>query len=251
MITDKEKDEIFETLVVFYKAISYNKSNLIYTFKRDYKTRQDFIDILYSENTRTFFRRSIRLQNADFVKHISNEFELYCIYNKVTLEDKKRWLNHTYNFIVPINELSGFINKSTVIDFVRWFKETLSDITEEKPQQFKAVNTNELHNNEFDKIFKNDLGFTIFIKMYEKYKGDKNKLANFSFLFWAMEKDFLVCSQTEFKEFLSNEKYNIEIEKIDRRQWFLDMNGNKKSKLYNSIKESLQEKHGLSTKPCR
>ena len=122
------------------------------------------------------------------------------------------------------------------------------DVDTEAPQQLKTVNPDEVLKNEFKMIFKNDIGFTIFTKMFELYKDEiKYHLANFSFLFFAMEKDFLVCSQTKFKEFLREEKYNIEIEKIDPRQWRFDMNENKKSKLYNVIKESLQKKHGLST----
>ena len=105
----------------------------------------------------------------------------------------------------------------------------------------------ELLKNPNEKIFSSDFGYYLFEKMFELYKDEKNHLANFSFLFHAMEKDFLVCSQAEFKEFLRDEKYNIEIEKIDQRQWHFDMNKNKKSKLYNVIKESLQKKHGLST----
>lgn len=112
-----------------------------------------------------------------------------------------------------------------------------------KHQTAKAVNPDAILKNEFDKIFKNDIGFIIFSKMFELYKPENTHLANFSFLFYAMEKDFLVCSQTEFVKFLENDKYNVNIEKIDSRQ----SGTNKKSKLYNSIKETLQKKHNLST----
>jgi hypothetical protein len=109
-------------------------------------------------------------------------------------------------------------------------------------QQVKMNNTDEvLLKNEDITIFKNDIGFTLFIKMFELYKDEKTELANFSFLFFAMEKDFLVCSQADFVKFLENEKYNISIEKIDNRQFKWQIN--KKSKLYNSIKETLQKKH--------
>jgi hypothetical protein len=94
-----------------------------------------------------------------------------------------------------------------------------------------------LKKNENEKIFKNDFGFTLFMKMFEIYKSERNKLANFSFVFYAMEKDFLVCSQTEFVIFLSTEKYNIQIDKVDSRQ----SGKNKKSNLYNSILENLKK----------
>lgn len=116
-----------------------------------------------------------------------------------------------------------------------------------EPQQNETGNADEVLKNEFDKIFKNDIGFTIFTKMFELYKPENKYLANFSFLFFAMEKEFLVCTQTDFVKFLENDKYDVNISKIDNRQWYLDMNQNKKSKLYNSIKEPLQKKHEKST----
>ncbi len=116
----------------------------------------------------------------------------------------------------------------------------------EPPQQTKIVNPDELLlKNKYIKIFKNDIGFTLFTKMFELYKPDNKDLANFSFLFFAMEEDFLVCSQVDFVKFLEIEKYNVNIEKIDNRQFKWQIN--KKLKLYNSIKEPLQKKHEKST----
>lgn len=99
--------------------------------------------------------------------------------------------------------------------------------------------------NQYPKIFKNDIGFTLFTKMYNYYKDEEKDNANFGFLFFAMEKDFLVCSQADFVKHLSN--YNVHIDKIDNRQYHSDMNTNKKSKLYNATKQLLQKEHGLST----
>ena len=102
-----------------------------------------------------------------------------------------------------------------------------------KNEEFETFKPGAILKDELVKIFKNNIGFLIFTKMFERYKTEKNDLANFIFLFYAMEKDFLVCSQTEFRGFLRNEKYNIDIEKIDSRQ----SGNNKKTKLYDSIKE--------------
>jgi hypothetical protein len=111
-------------------------------------------------------------------------------------------------------------------------------------QQTEANNPDEvLLKNKDITIFKNDIGFTLFIKMFEFYKNEQTHLANFSFLFFAMEKDFLVCSQADFVKFLENENYNISIEKIDNRQ--LDWKNNKKSKLYNSIANSSDIDHPI------
>lgn len=97
--------------------------------------------------------------------------------------------------------------------------------------------------NDFPKIFKSVEGFLIFNEMYSFYKNETNHLANFSFLFYAMEKEFLICSQTEYKEFLGSERYNIEIDKIDSRQ----SGKNKKASLYNSI----IDKYKISTIKAR
>lgn len=93
-----------------------------------------------------------------------------------------------------------------------------------------------LTKNQYLKIFKNDLGFTLFNKMFEYYKDDGTDNANFSFLFYAMENEFLVCSQIDYINFIGNEDYKISISKIDSRQ----SGSNKKLKLYDSIKASLQ-----------
>lgn len=133
-----------------------------------------------------------------------------------------------------------------------WFsdeKDFINEITpllKEEPEQFATTKSDEiLVKNEDTKIFKNDFSFTLFTKMFELYKNETTHLANFSFLFFAMETDFLVCSQVEFVKFLEKEKYNISIDKIDNRQ--LEWKISRKAKLYNSIKEALKEKHEKST----
>lgn len=160
---------------------------------------KDLSKLEYSKTTKGF-----ELTETDFIKAEFKRFELFEV-NKLNLAEKKQFDFYT-----------DFLNK--------------------KLNSFEDFTTDKILKNEFDKIFKNDIGFTIFTKMFELYKTENIHLANFSFLFYAMEKDFLVCSQTEFVKFLRCEKYNIEIEKIDPRQ----SGTNKKTKLYNSIKEKYQ-----------
>jgi len=107
---------------------------------------------------------------------------------------------------------------------------------ETKPDEVKK----ELTKNRYAKIFNNDLGFTLFNKMYEYYKDETlKKLANFSFLFYAMQEEFLVCNQKEFLDFIGNDEYQISISKIDSRQYKAE----NKTKLYNSTKQSFQKKN--------
>ena len=155
----------------------------------------------------------------------------------------------TYNIgqVIPDNRIRGFENNYNHL--IELFLNRVEFNLIEQPKQHKTPTAPAPENEEFEtfkpgailkdeliKIFKNNIGFLVFTKMFELYKTETNDLANFSFLFYAMEKDFLVCSQTEFRGFLRSAKYNIDIEKIDSRQ----SGNNKKTKLYNSIKEMCQ-----------
>jgi small nuclear ribonucleoprotein (snRNP)-like protein len=156
-------------------------------------------------------------------------------FNNISFNDCLKFNSYMNTFLEEIENIIE--NQNIKINGIK-------SITPEEPQQPEANNTDEeLHKNEYITIFKNDLGFLIFNKMFELYKPDNKDLANFSFLFYAMEKDFLVCNQTNFIKFLENDKYDVNIEKIDSRQ----SGENKKSKLYNSIKETLQKKHEKGT----
>jgi len=188
-------------------------------------------------------RLSERQHKLYLLQDIGNEKHIeYCENELSTLSFEKFPINLLH---LTDDRFRGNLYHSEVLFIDEKINEAQKEL--KQLQHNESVKSCKLIKNESETIFKNDIGFTIFTKMFEIYKGDKNILANFSFLFYAMEKDFLVCTQTEFKVFLRDEKYSIEIEKIDNRQWFFDMNKNKKSKLYNSMKESLQEKHGKST----
>lgn len=151
----------------------------------------------------------------------------------------------TYQITQPSqdNRIEGY--ESNYKELIELFFNSVQLETKEPQQKENSEPDEVLLKNENIKIFKNDIGFSLFVKMFEFYKNETTHLANFSFLFFAMEKDFLVCSQADFKEFLRDEKYNIDIEKIDYRQ--LDWQQSKKANLYNSIKETLQKKHEKST----
>lgn len=112
----------------------------------------------------------------------------------------------------------------TQFQILNYCKNIIALISPEAPQLLK---------NSYNKIFSNDIGFTIFTEMFKCYKDEKNQLANFSFVFQSLHKDKLICcSQTSFIHFLENEPYNIFIDKIDSRQY----GTNKKTNLYNAIK---------------
>lgn len=90
--------------------------------------------------------------------------------------------------------------------------------------------------NLYPDIFTNKIGYSIFERINKKFISQKEThLANYSFLFYALQKDnFLLCTPTEFKNFLSD-NFQIELDKIDTRQ----SGKSKKTILYEAIKEQI------------
>jgi hypothetical protein len=87
----------------------------------------------------------------------------------------------------------------------------------------------EIQKNQNPTIFKNDLGQTIFNDLHNLYKNEDKILANYSFVFYALQKKYLVCSNANFINYLST--LDIQIDKIDSRQ-----SGNtNKTSLFNAV----------------
>lgn len=151
---------------------------------------------------------------------------------------------HDYT-LLDISEIA--IRCNLILNWItRAYPETIPDSLKSS-NYLKQVETKKLDEgkkkltkNKYPKVFSSDLGFTLFNKMHEYYTDEaEKKQANFSFLFYAMEEDFLVCNQKKFIDFIGNDEYKIIISKIDNRQF----KARNKSKLYNSTKNSYQKKH--------
>ena len=121
MISDLQKNNIFSNTKYFYTSIRFNKENLKPTFERNYKSNEEFKKALYNENTRVFFRYAVTLKGKDFLNTIKNEFKLFSTYNNPDEFQIMDWLTYTFNYIVNPNQLSGFINKTDVVGFVKWY----------------------------------------------------------------------------------------------------------------------------------
>jgi hypothetical protein len=135
MISDLQKNDIFNNTKYFYTSIRFNEANLKLTFERDYKSNEEFKNALYKENTRTFFRYVVTLKDNDFLKAIKNEFTLFYTYNKPNDHEIINWLTHTFNFIVNPNQLSGFISKTDVTKFIKWHEKKVNK-HKPKPQPY-------------------------------------------------------------------------------------------------------------------
>jgi hypothetical protein len=235
---------------IFYIDLEINNNSEYSYINNELKVLEYYIK--WIENVFEF-RKISKHEIESYKKHIEKEDVIFNNRRLVNFVDEFKGSKRDISVINKLEYVTIPIDKTTEEERVYLLCLMYLDILKIKyflktkllefapiPNQLEAVKPDEVLKNEFDNIFKNDIGFTIFNKMFELYKVETNHLANFSFLFFVMEKDFLVCGQTDFKEFLRNEKYNIEIEKIDSRQWNLNMNKNKKSKLFNSIKERYQ-----------
>lgn len=174
---------------------------------------------------------NLNKEQRELIKHLSKPLnDLYTTRTEVQnindafdnfkIEHYFFWIDYTYS---DLRKVENFLNKK--------HKNIKNDTKDFESSLLK---------NEYPKIFKNDLAYTLFSIMFNHYEKLKNDNANFSFLYYAMEKEFLICeNQIDFVRLLQTEKYDRNINKIDSRQWHLDMSKNKKSMLYNSEKDKL------------
>jgi len=98
----------------------------------------------------------------------------------------------------------------------------------------KGVNKEPLLLNKFERIFKNDIGYNIFVRMNNHYFPRENHLANYSFLFVALKK-YVVCRNIDFVKFLASEN-GVFIDKIDSRQV---LKGNGKNHLFKQVEKEV------------
>lgn len=92
-----------------------------------------------------------------------------------------------------------------------------------------------LLNNPYPNIFSDDFAYTLFNRLYNHFKDHKSEEANFSFVWYALEKDKLViCKQNSFINFLGD--LNIFLSKINSTQ---KNDTNTKWSIYQSLKNSL------------
>lgn len=144
----------------------------------------------------------------------------------IQIQEKRLYLEKDRNIIH--NTLEEYLFDSQkphkVLDILSWLDVKL--MTEKDTP---------LLNNQYHKIFSNDLGYTLFNEWNEQHKDETNLLANYSFIYIALEKDNLVvCTQTDYVDFLSQLDKPIIIDKVDSRQ---QGKSNKKYKLYESNKK--------------
>lgn len=220
---------VLQSVVSCYKSvIEWKKTNnelhennleIRFSSKLQYIKNEIIPSILYNydQNPELAFRLN---------EYCLNGFDLMITFieNQLMIDIKKSPL------FPQIQELIKKYKDAIDVEKIKVLANTTSSfLTNKEPQQTEVTRKVEVKKNEYIEIFANDLGQTLFFELHNIYKGKKNKLANYSFLFYALEKNYLVCTGTKFKEFLSD--FDINIDKIDTRQ----SGTNNKTLLFNSI----------------
>jgi hypothetical protein len=161
MITTTTKNEIFNKLQFYYSHTTFSINGLQYTFANDYNNESEFEQALYKVNTQIFFRdllmRDLRARSGktfgsdlieiiDIPEIIKTEYRLFS--RNKTKAENENWLNHTYNVIININNLSRFIGKSDRVVFLDWSDTMI--IKQPENKDGKDEPKKELHNNIFE-----------------------------------------------------------------------------------------------------
>lgn len=208
-------------------------------------------------------KKTINISNEDFYKHYlqTKRFLLKIFAEPINTRDFKETITlikqykeryfYIFNRLSDLDKIEFYSNTQTHINKIlnaqtesKYF-EVLTNLLKEieshylqfknpveelEPQQIEKNAKVEISKNEYIDVFTNDLGQTLFFELHNIYKDKKYHLANYSFLFYALEKDYLVCNGTDFIKFLS--KFDINIDKIDSRQ---SGTINNKTPLFNSV----------------
>lgn len=210
-----EDTEIYKSLDLVFTAIKDFKEE---AFKPEFD-RQDTVDFLKDiirllEGIKTPISASRILQ--DFINNKENIW----LQSDLILGSKNEF-ERKYQFSYEDAEKNYRKFKKQANNYLTDYFDTI----ENNPQP-KTKNENP-----YPEIFKEN-GFDIFEQIHDNYKDLTNVTANYSFLFYAMEKDELIhCGGTEFIKFLAS-NYDFHIDRIDSRQ----SGQNKRTNYYNAIK---------------
>lgn len=190
----------------------------------------DFKDILTADEIKKLDKNKVvRIKNNDSIITVDNWNQLKDIFFTQRMETYNS--NYTPNEKIKL-ELETLeklpINKTDYKILKERYQKYLTNV---KPQPKENNKPDDVKENKYLEIFKNDLGYSIFLGLHNIYKLKPKQQANYSFLFYALDKDYLVCSGSDFITFLS--KLNIHIDKIDSRQ----SGTNNKRDLFNSIQD--------------
>lgn len=238
----------------FYENEKANQRNFIYAnpyltklnYNGNYDKLNSYFKIMHNASMLAENAANSCLQKVNFLV-LQSKFEAQAIdLIKKILTEFINTIKLSKNLLKEnnVNELQIHLIKTYLKSYKQSFNEIIFNFQEPYPSisnYFKSQNidllndNNKIEFNNFPGIFRSKEGLVLFEKMDNFYKNKSNELANYSFLFYALDNDkYLVCSQKEFLEFLENR--SIILNKIDSRQSGMD---NKRRDLYDSIRKSI------------
>lgn len=253
-------------LKIVLKGISDKNSNsyLIEYFKREFKNakKKNYEPIEFFNGLKRIIRSFENdLQSQLYKRKSELEFMLHQAKNKtvkfnekdqpdLTYEEKcdfllknceselkdlsKNSFYFTINKIIENKSITGQLSYADIkrIDKSIFIAEKEIQLKKFQKQVSKIKPKEDDSENKYPRIFKNKRSLNIFESLHEKYEEKPNPTANYSFIFYAMEKDkFVICGGSEFIKFLSQE-FRVEIDRIDSRQ----SGSNNRTLLYNQTK---------------
>jgi hypothetical protein len=250
-----EEEGIWEKTLVTKQDYEKSNNNPIYGTELNYA---EFESKFWFDEFKSFLTRDILpIQQVEFTSLIQEHF------NNVTFEGQaKLFLKDVVANLIEsieslkilsrrikkehlpkLNEIQSFvINKyienytDTIRKLIKNYKSISPVLINESVQEITEILgiEKEYKENPYPKVFKNLDAFLIFKSLHNSYKNDsKINLANYSFVYYSMEKDnLIICGNIGFIEHLS-EIYDISLPKIDSRQ----SGSNKRTNFYKSIRD--------------
>ncbi len=200
----------------------------------------------FSNNIKAFVN-SQTMDDNDILLLATNIEKGYCL---LIIEIANEvYIKEVYKIFVPtINKYVEWCNKNKLTEIQLIIKNTLEltkNLIIETAQPFvyrKEKELADIHemfgaflpSSQVPKEFTSLSAYKIFGSLLSTYKNEPNKKgANFSFLYYAMDKDgFLTVNATKFRKFLLD-NYNIEVDRTESRY----SGTNYRTKHYNQTKE--------------
>ena len=193
MITDKEKDEIFDSIVInrgLYYHLDNQKDRIInkrLKLEEDFETKEDFknaINSLIHTNGVSFYATLKQITNEkDFLEYINKQ---YLLYNEYTPNNSLNWLKFTKKAIMYGFGILFIENENLKSSFLKWYHAEIEKIKEYTPQQTEPTKEieqkKELHNH----IFKEN-SFEIWQSMFIDFDIKKSSRTDIDFMFQVMK----------------------------------------------------------------
>lgn len=227
-------DECFEDVDFLDFPLEYRKNQFVKLIEQKQKSIKKDFDISLNDFIEGF-KFALTFLDGQIASNIHEKIK------KSSESELNDIRNNDLTIYVPLQKLNSSLTGIVCQKDVDYIKICFDSFVSQ-PKKPDAEKTDGIQKNPHETIFKDDFAFALFEKMKGIYSNTSTSQADYSFLFDIMRKEgFVICTGIKFIEFLSN--FDISITKIDSSK-----TGNKqKTTIYNSIKENLLEKHGLST----